>query len=197
MKKEDTDRKEFYESNWLRILPLLVFMMFLVTPFTVMCTDIIFLIFLILILGSIFVIAILYVSIEGKFPHVVVNSKGITYKDKLFGMDYQNVSIVWENIKKITLTYSYIRKLPVKEPSPKIVLKLVLKNGQEKRIFLNSISDKTRRLILDTIKHYKKVSYEEIEYESNEIFWDSFFAVLFLLVCGFIILIKFYKLINS
>lgn len=183
---------EFYESKWLRILPLLIFEV-CILPFVIMGAN-----FLLAdIMVTVFPLIILYIFLQKNVPYIMVDSTSIQYKDKFFGLECRNVSICWKKIKKITLIHGPFSELVgIRNGHIKLALKLDLSNSQTDYIRLGCISDNIRRSLLDVIKYHKKINYQDIKYESNEVFWHGFFCCMFLLVfflLNFAMLVRHYS----
>ena len=109
----------------------------------------------------------LWVRFSQKGPYIIVDKLRIKYKGKSFltaGLlnTIRNQSFLWSEIKSVTLTYPYFKlgfiKFPINTGSKHgEALRLNLRNGQEKWIFIHTLPKYERQLLLRAIQKYKEV----------------------------------------
>ena len=168
MKKEDTNKKEFYESKtWYVLWPLsgAFWTFFIISVFMKAYNVDRYLYFkfagcFVTCICLWLLVSILWAIFSQKESYIIVDKLRIRYKEKSFltkGLlnTGRNQTFFWNEIKSVTLTY------PPFGRNSKEEIKLNLRNGQEKWIFIHTLPKHERRLLLKAIQKYKEVQTDE------------------------------------
>ena len=115
----------------------------------------------------------LFLATFSQKPSIILTSKGI---------QNHNLNLMWDEINNISLTQiKNFKWACVPE------LKILTKKNKKIRVLL-FLSDDNRRELLDGIKEYQSIKYENIKYDSNYMKRRFFMCILlfFLLCYGFL-----------
>lgn len=176
--KKTTDRKEFYEGKTWYVL-FAIFFIFLITIVSLVYgkaddfdRSSILLPFCGAWIGFILYMYSLLMMLSQKGPYIIVDKLRIQYKEKsmvrLWMNTGKNQTFLWNEIKSVTLAYPYINlgfiKFPVAVRSGwkcQKAIKLNIKNGQGKWIYIHTLPKYERQLLLKAIQKYKEVQTDD------------------------------------